>query len=176
MGHKGQVFHPLLPGALFFVYRRAGQDPVGDSALYPLRGTPLTAITGEAVVVRRPPDLAALRRDLTPVLAAGITSVAVVLKHSAIFPDHECAVGELAAGMGFSHVSLSSHVMAMVKMVPRGFTAAADAYLTPHILRYIHTFQAGFDSGLSEVPVYFMQVRGDQKKVFSLGCLRCTTH
>jgi hypothetical protein len=23
----------------------------------------------------------------------------------------------------------------MVKMVPRGFTAAADAYLTPHILR-----------------------------------------
>ena len=32
-------------------------------------------------------------------------------------------------------VSLSSVVMPMVKMVPRGFTAAADAYLTPHILR-----------------------------------------
>ena len=32
-------------------------------------------------------------------------------------------------------VSLSSAVMPMVKMVPRGFTAAADAYLTPHILR-----------------------------------------
>ena len=34
-------------------------------------------------------------------------------------------------------VSLSSMVMPMVKMVPRGFTAAADAYLTPHILRCV---------------------------------------
>ena len=32
-------------------------------------------------------------------------------------------------------VSLSSEVMQMVKMVPRGFTATADAYLTPHIMR-----------------------------------------
>lgn len=32
-------------------------------------------------------------------------------------------------------VSLSHAVMPMVKMVARGFTAAADAYLTPHILR-----------------------------------------
>lgn len=32
-------------------------------------------------------------------------------------------------------VSLSSQVMQMVKMVPRGFTATADAYLTPHIMR-----------------------------------------
>jgi hypothetical protein len=35
-----------------------------------------------------------------------------------------------------SQVSLSHVVMPMVKMVPRGFTAAADAYLTPHILRW----------------------------------------
>lgn len=27
--------------------------------------------------------------------------------------------------------------MQMVKMVPRGFTATADAYLTPHIMRSI---------------------------------------
>ncbi len=44
-------------------------------------------------------------------------------------------VGELARSMGFQQVSLSSVVMPMVKMVPRGFTAAADAYLTPHIMR-----------------------------------------
>ena len=35
-------------------------------------------------------------------------------------------------------ISLSSSVMPMVKMVPRGFTAAADAYLTPHIMRYAY--------------------------------------
>lgn len=44
-------------------------------------------------------------------------------------------VGDLARSMGFTQVSLSSVVMPMVKMVPRGFTAAADAYLTPHIMR-----------------------------------------
>jgi hypothetical protein len=44
-------------------------------------------------------------------------------------------VGELARRLGFRQVSLSHEVMPMVKMVPRGFTAAADAYLTPHILR-----------------------------------------
>lgn len=43
--------------------------------------------------------------------------------------------------------------MPMVKMVARGFTAAADAYLTPHIMRYLATFMAGFDAGLNDVQV-----------------------
>lgn len=151
-----QVVLPLgdTPGT------RAGRDPAGDSERHPLGGTPATATTGEAVVVRRAPDLPALRRDLQAVLDAGIVSVAVVLKHAAIFPQHERLVGELAREMGFRQVSLSSVVMPMVKMVPRGFTAAADAYLTPHIMRYIQTFQSGFDEGLSKVPVYFMQSDG----------------
>ena len=66
---------------------------------------------------------------------AGFNSLAVVLKHAAIYPDHEQAIGKLAAEVGFSQVSLSSTVMQMVKMVPRGYTAAADAYLTPCIMR-----------------------------------------
>ncbi|KAL4856136.1 5-oxoprolinase [Chlorella vulgaris] len=139
---------------------RAGQDPAADSQRYPLQGTKATAVTGEAVYVRTPPNLAALRLELQKVLDAGIVSVAVVLKHAAIFPQHEQEVGQLALKMGFQQVSLSSVVMPMVKMVPRGFTAAADAYLTPHIMRYIATFQAGFDSGLQRVPVYFMQSDG----------------
>ena len=68
---------------------------------------------------------------------AGISSVAVVLKHAYIFGEHEEAVGKLAQELGFKQISLSAVVMPMVKMVPRGFTAAADAYLTPHILRYL---------------------------------------
>lgn len=59
-----------------------------------------------------------------------------MFKHAAIFPEHEEEVGELASRMGFRQVSLSSRVMQMVRMVPRGFTATADAYLTPHIMRY----------------------------------------
>lgn len=108
---------------------------MGDAARHPLEGRAAVATTGEAVVVRRAPDLADLRARLLEVRESGIASLAVVLKHSAIFPDHERAVGELARELGFTQVSLSSSIMAMVKMVPRGYTAAADAYLTPHILR-----------------------------------------
>ena len=70
-------------------------------------------------------------------LASGVKGIAVVFKHAAIFPDHEQAVGMLAKELGFCQVSLSSEVMQMVKMVPRGFTATADAYLTPHIMRCV---------------------------------------
>lgn len=61
------------------------------------------------------------------------------------FPEHEQRVGKLAKEMGFKHVSLSSEVMPMVKAVPRGFTTAADAYLTPVIARYVQSFRSGFD-------------------------------
>lgn len=74
---------------------------------------------------------------LQEVLDNDITSLAVVLKHSFLFPEHEEQVGALAKSMGFTQISLSSEVMPMVKMVPRGYTAAADAYLTPHIMKYV---------------------------------------
>eukprot|EP00798_Chlamydomonas_sp_ICE-L_P010438 gene10437-8388_t len=125
-----------------------------------LRPAVFTGTTGEQVCVRKAPDLAALKIELQKVLDAGIKSVAVVLKHSAIFSDHEHAVGRLAKEMGFTQISLSSVVMPMVKMVPRGFTAAADAYLTPHIMKYLNTFQAGFDVGLKDVQLLFMQSDG----------------
>lgn len=38
------------------------------------------------------------------VLDAGISSIAVVLKHAAIFPRHEQMVGQLAQEMGFKQV------------------------------------------------------------------------
>lgn len=66
-------------------------------------------------------------------------------------------VGAVARELGFSQVSLSHEVMPMVKMVPRGFTAAADAYLTPHIKRYLADFTGGFDAGLKDVQVCHYQ-------------------
>ena len=83
-----------------------------------------------------------------------------MFKHAYIFPYHERVVGSLAREMGFEHVSLSHEVMPTIKMVSRGFTAAADAYLTPHIVRYLHMFRSGFDPGLvKNVSLTFMQVR-----------------
>uniref|UniRef100_A0A1I8JR28 Hydantoinase_A domain-containing protein n=1 Tax=Macrostomum lignano TaxID=282301 RepID=A0A1I8JR28_9PLAT len=45
-------------------------------------------------------------------------------------------------------VSLSHRVMQMVRAVPRGHTACADAYLTPCIDKYIGGFASGFAGGL----------------------------
>jgi len=118
--------------------------------------------TGETALVRRPPDLVQARKDLESLLRKGYRSVAIVFKHAAVFPDHEVAVGRLAEQLGFQQVSLSHAVARAVRIVPRAHTAAADAYLTPAIVRYVSMFTAGFDAGISDgsVDVQFMQSDG----------------
>ncbi len=50
--------------------------------------------------------------------------------------------------------------------MPRGYTACADAYLTPHIVKYVSSFKAGFEGGLKArasgngVQLSFMQSDG----------------
>ncbi|KAK9815723.1 hypothetical protein WJX72_008572 [[Myrmecia] bisecta] len=151
------------------VSRRAGRQPEADTQAHPRQGRLVSGVTGEQLCIRKEPDKEQLRRDLQAVKDAGISSIAVVLKHAAIFPDHEELVGSVARQLGFRQVSLSSRVMQMVKMVPRGYTATADAYLTPHIMRYIETFQSGFDEGLRDVQLSFMQSDGGLSPVASFS-------
>uniref|UniRef100_A0A8D1GV27 5-oxoprolinase, ATP-hydrolysing n=1 Tax=Sus scrofa TaxID=9823 RepID=A0A8D1GV27_PIG len=75
-------------------------------------------------------------------------------------PVHEQQVGTLARELGFAHVSLSSETMPMVRIVPRGHTACADAYLTPTIQRYVQGFRRGFQGQLKDVQVLFMRSDG----------------
>uniref|UniRef100_A0A8C3P9S2 5-oxoprolinase, ATP-hydrolysing n=1 Tax=Chrysemys picta bellii TaxID=8478 RepID=A0A8C3P9S2_CHRPI len=120
----------------------------------------LSGVMGDLLVVQRPVDLAVLRRDLQRLLARGIRSLAVVLLHSYAWPAHEQQVGALAWELGFQHVSLSSSVMPMVRVVPRGYTACADAYLTPCIRRYLDGFRASFTQQLQDTQVLFMRSDG----------------
>lgn len=110
--------------------------------------------------MRRAPDVEAVTAQLQALRDQGFNSVAVVLMHSYTYPEHEQTVGRIARSLGFSQVSLSSEVMPMVKIVSRGFTATADAYLTPHIVRYLQGFSSGFDDGFEDVKVQFMQSDG----------------
>lgn len=48
----------------------------------------------------------------------------------------------------------------MVRLVPRGFTSSADAYLTPHVKRYVQGFSEGFKNNLEGTRVLFMQSDG----------------
>ncbi|KAK1794456.1 hypothetical protein P4O66_011331 [Electrophorus voltai] len=120
----------------------------------------VTGSTGEVLEVWQELDLQHLERELRGVLARGISSLAVLLLHSYIWPTHEKAVGLLARRLGFTQVSLSSEVMPMIRMVPRGHTVCADAYLTPKIRHYLTGFTSAFKGGLKNVDVLFMQSDG----------------
>jgi len=117
-------------------------------------------LSHERLLVTRPVDEDDVRTRLQAVLQQGITSIAVVLLHSYAYPAHEQAVKKVAQALGFAQISLSSEVMPMVRMVPRGCTACVDAYLTPVIRRYLASFTKGFDEGLGRVQVSFMQSDG----------------
>ncbi|CDF34748.1 5-oxo-L-prolinase [Chondrus crispus] len=110
--------------------------------------------------IHKPLNVEKLTKDLKRVREQGISSLAVALMHSYAFKDHEQHVKEIATNLGFSHISLSSELTPMVKIVPRGFTATVDAYLTPKIRGYIATFKAGFQNQLGGVDVQFMQSDG----------------
>jgi len=116
----------------------------------------VTGTTGEELELWTPLNLKKLRTDLQKILDKGITSLAVVLMHSYIYQDHEIKIGNLAQEMGFTNVSLSSKVMSMIRIVPRGYTASADAYLTPCIKKYVD----GFKEGLQNAKVLFMRSDG----------------
>ncbi|OQR91721.1 5-oxoprolinase [Achlya hypogyna] len=120
----------------------------------------IKGISGDYVRVLEPPNVAAIRDQLQALRIKGIMSIAVVLTHSYTFPQHEQVIGEIAKELGFTQVSLSSEIMPMIKMVPRGFTSCADAYLTPVIKDYLVSFCSGFDAGLRDVKISFMQSDG----------------
>lgn len=119
-----------------------------------------TGTTGENVEVWKPLNENQVRNELLSIQKKGINSLAIVLMHSYLFPMHEIEIKKLALEMGFKHVSLSSEVMPMLRIVPRGHTACVDAYLTPCIKKYLENFSSGFEDKLKDVNVLFMQSDG----------------
>ncbi|MGY9070687.1 hydantoinase B/oxoprolinase family protein [Streptomyces sp. CAS3] len=106
--------------------------------------------------VLRAPDLDGLAPALQQAYDDGIRAVAVVCLHSHLHPAHERAIGELAARTGFPQISLSSEVSPLMKLVPRGDTAVADAYLSPVLHRYVRQVA----DELRGVRLMFMQSNG----------------
>ncbi|XP_011204171.2 5-oxoprolinase [Bactrocera dorsalis] len=120
----------------------------------------LEGTSGAKYLEMQPVDVATVRAALQQVRDEGITSVAVVLAHSFACPVHELQVGAIAEELGFTHITLSHQAMPMRRLVARGYTACAEAYLTPHVERYLNSFKSGFDKELAGVDVLFMQSDG----------------
>ncbi|KJR89571.1 5-oxoprolinase (ATP-hydrolyzing) [Sporothrix schenckii 1099-18] len=117
-------------------------DPASDPAL-------VVGLSKEVVRVMTKPDLAAVRTVIQGLYDEGFRSLSVCFMHSYTFPDHELAVARIAEDMGMS-VSVSSLLQPMIKMVPRGQSATADAYLTPLIKKYLDSFRRGFVGELED--------------------------
>lgn len=116
--------------------------------------------TPPTIKVRTKLDEERLIKDLQKVRQSGISSLAVALMHSYMFPEHERQVRKIALSLGFTNVSLSSELTPMVKIVPRGFTATVDAYLTPKLRDYVSKFKHAFADNLQQTDVQFMQSDG----------------
>ncbi|AFR97968.2 cytoplasmic protein [Cryptococcus neoformans C23] len=110
-------------------------------------GRIVRGLSGEAVNILREPNLEAIKVDLQNLYNDGYRSIAVCLAHSYTFPDHELAIGKIATEVGFPHISLSSQLLPMIKMTPRGQSTTADAYLTPILRDYLEGFYSGFEGG-----------------------------
>ena len=93
-------------------------------------------------------DEASVKRDLEALHSQGYRSLAIVFVHSYTYPVHELLVGRLARDVGFEQISISSQLIPMIKMVPRGVSSTADAYLTPILMEYLDGFFKGFDERL----------------------------
>ncbi len=106
--------------------------------------------------VLRPLDEAALAADLRAAHAAGLDAVAIVLLHGYRYPAHEQAAARLAREAGFSQVSVSHEVSPLARIVPRGATTVADAYLSPVLGRYVSQLRAP----LKDKRLLFMQSNG----------------
>jgi 5-oxoprolinase (ATP-hydrolysing) len=104
----------------------------------------------------RAPDAAALRRDFESALKRGYRAAAIVFMHGYRHPGHERIAAGLARSCGFTQVSVSHQTSPLIKLVARGDTTVADAYLTPVLRRYVEQVRAE----LPETRLLFMQSGG----------------
>jgi 5-oxoprolinase (ATP-hydrolysing) len=98
-----------------------------------------------------------VREALASAFADGIRSVAIVFMHGYRYPSHELRVAALAREVGFTQVSTSAETSPLMKLVGRGDTTVADAYLSPILRRYVDQVTRELGAG---VPLSFMQSNG----------------
>ena len=106
--------------------------------------------------VLRPLGERKARHDLADARQAGCRAVAIVLMHGYRFPAHEARLAALARSAGFAQVSVSHEVSPLMKLVSRGDTTVADAYLSPLLRRYVDRVAGE----LGDAQLMFMQSSG----------------
>ncbi|GMR18478.1 MAG: hydantoinase B/oxoprolinase family protein [Gammaproteobacteria bacterium] len=112
-------------------------------------------ISASGVIEKTLDSVVSLKR-LQEAYEAGYRSCAIVLMHGYHTPQHEQDVAKLAGQCGFEQISLSSVCSPLPRLVSRGDTTVADAYLSPILSRYVNQVQ----TELGDIPLLFMQSSG----------------
>lgn len=107
--------------------------------------------------VLTPLDEVAAQAALQRGYDAELRAVAIVLMHGYRYPAHEQALARIARQIGFTQISVSHEVAPLIKLVGRGDTVLADAYLSPVLRAYVD----GLGAALGEdADMLFMQSNG----------------
>ncbi len=101
-------------------------------------------------------DVAGASTALQKAYDAGIRSCAIVFMHGYRYQAHEHQVAELASRIGFAQISVSHQASPLMKLISRGDTTVADAYLSPILRRYVDLVAAQ----LGGTRLMFMQSNG----------------
>ena len=104
----------------------------------------------------RPLDRVQAQTALRGAFDRGIRACAIVLMHGYRHGAHERALAAIAADIGFTQISDSHRVSPLMKLVSRGDTTVADAYLSPVLRRYVDRVAAS----LPGTRLQFMQSAG----------------
>jgi 5-oxoprolinase (ATP-hydrolysing) len=109
----------------------------------------------------QPLDEGTARTGLEDAYDAGIRAVSIAFMHAYRYPAHEQRVAEIAREVGFTQISPSHLASPLIKLVSRGDTAVADAYLSPVLRRYVDQVrdELGADQGGCR-RLQFMQSNG----------------
>jgi 5-oxoprolinase (ATP-hydrolysing) len=113
-------------------------------------------VTAEGDILRSL-DEADTRIRLQAAFAKGYRALAIVLMHGYRFTAHEKRIAAIAREIGFPQISVSHDVSALIKLVGRGDTTVADAYLSPVLDRYITRTRKALGAA---TPLFFMQSTG----------------
>ncbi|HND56164.1 MAG TPA: hydantoinase/oxoprolinase family protein, partial [Pirellulaceae bacterium] len=97
--------------------------------------------------VLRPLDEFDARRRLAALRDSGVTSLAICLLNAYCQSAHEQRVAAIAAELGFQEICVSHQVAPLIKLVSRGDTTVADAYLTPVLREYVERIETGLRGG-----------------------------
>ncbi|MBV6631880.1 MAG: hydantoinase B/oxoprolinase family protein [Alphaproteobacteria bacterium] len=111
--------------------------------------------------VETPLNEQVLRQGLEAAYADGIRACAILFMHGYRYPAHEQAAAKIAQDVGFTQVSVSHEVSALIKLVGRGDTTVVDAYLSPILRRYVEQVAGDLEAAGEDGPrLLFMQSNG----------------